>query len=228
MAYRFNERAPETAEKTQMDARPPNPQRLRLRDLTNLPGFFTLARLPLAVVYPFFAANLQAAFALWLLAGLTDFLDGFLARRFKQESHTGAVLDGWLDKVFWVNSAWSLVVFHDVPGIWLLAWFSREIVQAIMIPFLVGRFVEGRVRAHYASFLGKLTTWMLAFAFLAVFVGQLQITAILTPIIGTTGFLSALDYLRREIRDAREIQRNLERSVEPIVRPALEPPVPAR
>lgn len=181
------------------------PAVLRWSDLENLPGMLTLSRFPLAVVYPFFAPDRDVALGLYVLMGLTDFFDGYLARRMGRVSHTGAVFDGWLDKVFHVNAAWSLVNFHELPAWWMLCWFSREIVQGVQIPFLVGRFVRARVRPHHANPLGKATTWMMSAAIIGVLVGVSELGAVLTPLIGLTGLLSALAYLRRELADAAAI-----------------------
>ncbi|MBL8617114.1 MAG: CDP-alcohol phosphatidyltransferase family protein [Deltaproteobacteria bacterium] len=191
------------------------PAVLRWSDLENLPGALTLSRFPLAVVYPFFAPDRDVALALYLLMGVTDFFDGHLARRMGRVSHTGAVFDGWLDKVFHVNAAWSLVNFHELPAWWMLCWFSREIVQGVQIPFLVGRFVRARVRPHHANPLGKATTWMMSAAIIGVLVGVPELGAALTPLIGLTGLLSALAYLRRELADAAAIDGDLDPKAAP-------------
>lgn len=177
--------------------RPPNPALLRPRDLLNLSGALTLSRFPMAAVFPFVAPHREAAMALYFVVGLTDFFDGYAARKLNQVSHIGAVLDGWLDKIFHVNAAWSLVIYYDMPAWWMVCWFSREIVQGAQVPFLVGRFAEGKVRPHHANAIGKLTTWLLAAAIFSVLLGETAVAAALTPIIGLLGLVAALGYLRR-------------------------------
>lgn len=186
--------------------RGPEQARLRPRDLWNLSGALTLSRLPMAVVFPFVAPHRGAAIGLYILMGLTDFFDGHLARKRGQVSHIGAVLDGWLDKIFHVNAAWSLVIYYDMPGWWMLCWFSREIVQGVQIPFLVGRFAEGRVRPHHATPVGKLTTWLLAIAIFSVLFGVPVVAELLTPPIGLLGLAAAGGYLRRFLRQLPELE----------------------
>ena len=79
--------------------------------LWNLAGAITLLRLPLALVFPFVAADPPWAIAVLLLAAFTDILDGWVARIQGTVSHVGGFADGWIDKIFNINAGWSLVVF---------------------------------------------------------------------------------------------------------------------
>jgi len=209
--------------------RGPELARLSLRDLWNLSGVLTLSRFPMAVVFPFVAPHRGAAIALYVLMGLTDFFDGYIARKRGQVSHIGAVLDGWLDKIFHVNAAWSLVIYYDMPGWWMLCWFSREIVQGVQIPFLVGRFAQGRVRPHHATPIGKLTTWLLAAAIFSVLFGVPIVAQALTPVIGLLGLAAAGGYLRRFLRELPGLDPQPRPQPRPHARPhararPLEPP----
>jgi hypothetical protein len=60
-----------------------------------LPNFITIARIFMvpAIVWLLFAEAYQPAFFLFLLAGLSDALDGFVAKQFNQRSELGAYLD---------------------------------------------------------------------------------------------------------------------------------------
>lgn len=83
----------------------------------NVPTILTLARMamiPLVVVFFFLGGwGRQAAAILFLFAGLTDWLDGYLARRLKQTSPFGAFLDPVADKLI-VGVALVLIVHaHD-------------------------------------------------------------------------------------------------------------------
>ncbi len=176
-------------------------QRLDWRDAFNLPGLLTLSRLPIAVVYPLVSARTEVAIGLYLLAALTDLLDGVLARRLGKVSHTGAVLDGWIDKVLYVNIAWTLVNLHDVPAWWMLAWFSREIVQGATVPLLVPAYYRGLPRARQSTAMGKLTTWLVGISLVASLLDVWWVAQWLTPFAGITGLISGVAYIRREVRD---------------------------
>ncbi len=90
-----------------------------MRPVMNVPTILTLGRMamiPLVVVFFFVGEwGRQVAAALFLLAGITDWLDGYLARRLGQTSHFGAFLDPVADKLI-VGIALVLIV-HGHEGL---------------------------------------------------------------------------------------------------------------
>lgn len=86
-----------------------------------LPNALTLFRMiaVVPIVYWLLTGKYQAAFILALLAGLSDLLDGFLARRFGWLTHYGGVLDAWADKLLLVSATLTLAWLGHLP--WWLA-----------------------------------------------------------------------------------------------------------
>jgi hypothetical protein len=81
--------------------RPPRaPERYAWRDLGSAAGVLTLLRLPLAAAFAAVASRPLWAMLVLLAAGVSDVLDGWCARRFHQQTRTGAVADAVMDKVF--------------------------------------------------------------------------------------------------------------------------------
>jgi len=147
---------PETKEKirTQVEE--------RLRPLT-LPNFLTLIRMAIVPFFVLAVADNDFRLALWtfIIAGITDALDGWMARRFGMESVFGAFLDPIADKLLIVTAYVSLTIpmgQHVVIPLWLaiLALF-RDLL--IMMVALVLYIVED-VRRFPPSPLGKATTFM--------------------------------------------------------------------
>lgn len=103
-----------------------------LRDLPNQLTLFRIAVIPLLLfLYPlnFSSLRLFCAF-LFTFAAMTDWLDGFIARRFKVESKLGALLDPVADKML---TASALVLVSHSQAIW--AWMAgvllcREIAMS--------------------------------------------------------------------------------------------------
>ncbi len=127
-----------------------------------LPNLLTLLRI-LAV--PFFAiafwyGHMPEAFALFVLAGMTDMLDGFIARRFNQRSDLGAVLDPAADKLL-MTAAFLLLAF--APGLNVAripAWVAilavtRDVVIALFALISSTHFEPER---FMPTLLGKCTT----------------------------------------------------------------------
>jgi len=71
-------------------------------------------------------ANEQVALAIFLLAAATDFLDGYLARRWKQITTVGTLLDPIADKLLISSALVSLVQVHVIPGWMAILIISRE------------------------------------------------------------------------------------------------------
>jgi len=89
--------------------------------MVKLPNFITLARLlcvPVAI-WLVLSDELAAAFWLFIAAGLSDAVDGFIAKRFNQRSHLGALLDPIADKALLVSMYVTLGLSHALPA-WLV------------------------------------------------------------------------------------------------------------
>ena len=189
---------------------PEAPIRLNLRDLVNPAGALTIARLPLAALFPFVADQPMAALGVYAAAMFTDVVDGEVARRTGTASQTGALLDGFLDKVFHVNAAWAMVLADVIPGWWMLCWFSRELLQLTMVPWLWTPFFLGRVQPHRASRAGKALAMTLAVTFAAALAAPLwspagTLAAALTPAIAAVGAAVGVAYIRRSIHLRRSL-----------------------
>jgi CDP-diacylglycerol--glycerol-3-phosphate 3-phosphatidyltransferase len=128
----------------------------------NLPNLLTLVRIvviPLVVLLfllPLSWARPAAAFV-FVFAGITDYLDGYLARRLNQTSGFGAFLDPVADKLM-VSTALVLLVMADPNP--LMAILATIIVgREITVSALREWMAEVGSRAKVAvSILGKLKT----------------------------------------------------------------------
>jgi cardiolipin synthase (CMP-forming) len=112
----------------------------------NLPNLITLARIlsvPL-VVWAIASGEMLVAFLLFLAAGISDAVDGFLAKRFGMTSELGAYLDPLADKVLIVSIYVALGISGAVPGWLVILVVSRDImiIGAVMLSWLVGKPVE--------------------------------------------------------------------------------------
>jgi CDP-diacylglycerol--glycerol-3-phosphate 3-phosphatidyltransferase len=68
--------------------------------LKNIPNALSFSRIPLSVLLLFLTDRPAAFLAAYAVTGLTDVLDGYLARRFKWETNFGSKLDGFADMGF--------------------------------------------------------------------------------------------------------------------------------
>lgn len=103
--------------------------------LLTWPNLFTLIRLACIPVFVWllFAREHRAA-AAWLLAvlGSTDWVDGWLARRFDQSSDFGAIFDPTVDRLLLLVAIPSLIIDGSIPIVLALLAIGREVVTAAL------------------------------------------------------------------------------------------------
>jgi cardiolipin synthase len=145
------------------------------------PTLITIARLLLApaVAYLIIAERYGAALAVFVIAGLSDVVDGAIARRFGLVSELGARLDPIADKVLMLAAAIPLAGQALLP-VWLVAAIVvRDVV--ILAGAVAYRIVVGRIDMA-PSLLSKLNT-------------GLELIVITAALLGAAGLPAAFDWL---------------------------------
>lgn len=108
--------------------------------LPNLITIFRIFMVPL-VVWLIVSGQYTIAFVIFVLAGMSDGVDGFIAKRFNQTTELGAYLDPIADKLLLVSIYVSLG-FREILAPWLVILVvSRDIliVGAFLLSWLMGR-----------------------------------------------------------------------------------------
>jgi len=95
-----------------------------------LPNLITLSRIALVPVLILVLVNRQYGWALavFLVAGISDALDGFLAKRLGAQSQIGAILDPAADKLLLVAAYVMLTILGHIPFWLTLAVASRDVL----------------------------------------------------------------------------------------------------
>ena len=83
----------------------------------NLPNIITLGRILLVplIVWAIASSQLTVAFVIFVIAGLSDAVDGFLAKRFDMTTELGALLDPIADKALLVSIYVALGMADAIP-----------------------------------------------------------------------------------------------------------------
>jgi cardiolipin synthase (CMP-forming) len=118
------------------------------RIIKNIPNLITLARMvmtPVAVLM-IVSDHYLPAFQIFLLAGLSDAIDGFLARRLDLRTELGAYLDPLADKALLVSIYVALAIYGELPAWVAIAVVSRDvmILVAVVVSWLLDKPVEIR------------------------------------------------------------------------------------
>ncbi|HMK36755.1 MAG TPA: CDP-diacylglycerol--glycerol-3-phosphate 3-phosphatidyltransferase [Desulfomonilaceae bacterium] len=103
----------------------------------HLPNFLTMGRLvlvPPIVILLFFEGRIPSAVAggIFLVASLTDFFDGFVARRFEVESSFGRFLDPIADKVLVSSALIMLIALGRVQAWVVMLIITREVAVSAL------------------------------------------------------------------------------------------------
>ena len=109
----------------------------------SIPNLITLARILLVpvVIWAITSGATQVAFLLFLAAGVSDAVDGFLAKRFGMATELGAYLDPLADKAMIVSIYVALGVAEAIPRWLVILVVSRDvmIVGAVILSWLVDK-----------------------------------------------------------------------------------------
>lgn len=107
-----------------------------------IPNFISLGRVMLVPVifWLLLSGQVRSAFFMFVVAGISDAVDGFLAKRFKWESELGSYLDPLADKLLIVCIFIALGVLDKLPSWLVIAVVSRDvlIVLGVLLAWFLG------------------------------------------------------------------------------------------
>lgn len=112
---------------------------------SDIPNVISIVRIALVipVVYLLTEREFSYALILFFIAGISDGLDGYLAKRNNWESRLGSILDPVADKLLLVSSYLVLGWLNEIPGWLVLGVIIRDIiivVGGVAYHFLIGQF----------------------------------------------------------------------------------------
>lgn len=121
----------------------------------NIPNILTILRflfIPI-ILYFVFTGNYILGFIFFTISGITDILDGFIARKFNLISNFGKLMDPLADKLTQISVLATLVAVEIIP-VWILfIVIFKELIMVIGASFLYGKDV-----VVYSKWYGKLAT----------------------------------------------------------------------
>ena len=137
--------------------------RAGLDRIWTIPNVISFCRLALVPVFFWLLVTRQdgAALAVLIAATASDFIDGFIARRFNQVTRLGTLLDPASDRLFIAASVIGLTVREMIPLPLLVAVLARD---AVLLAIVVVRGIRVRDFPR-VNLLGKTATFVLFVAF---------------------------------------------------------------
>ncbi|MCD4712129.1 MAG: CDP-diacylglycerol--glycerol-3-phosphate 3-phosphatidyltransferase [Clostridiales bacterium] len=140
--------------------------------MKNIPNILTLVRLLLVPVFPilYFSSDPNAliyALIIFIIAGVTDLLDGYIARKFDFITQIGIVFDPLADKLMLLTALTCLYIDTFIPLWVLLVMYIKELFMIIAGLIL---FFKKEKEVMPANVFGKLATMMFSLAVVLILI----------------------------------------------------------
>jgi len=133
--------------------------------MNRIPNLLSTSRIALCLPLLLVDAMTIPFWVIYLIAGLTDMLDGFLARRWGVESQFGARLDSLADFVFFIAVGYKLFPYLKLPA---ALWMMIVLISLVKVSNAVSSYVV----KHRIEFLhtkaNKLTGFLLFISMMAI------------------------------------------------------------
>ena len=139
--------------------------RRREPPLTNVANMITFARFIFAILFFVFVSwedssvALNVAFVLFVVAALSDILDGYLARKYSLASSFGRLADPFVDKILICGGFIFLMTEHQE----IRPWMVMVIVGRELLVTAMRSFFESRKAAFAANVMGKMKMFLQSF-----------------------------------------------------------------
>jgi cardiolipin synthase len=123
----------------------------------NLPNALTLIRILLIPLFVIFliSKSFHSALIIFVIAGITDALDGFIARIWRQRTDLGSYLDPIADKLLLASAFVTLAILRIIPSWLTVIVMSRDMLIALGFWVLTVTNHKPKVAPRYTS---KITT----------------------------------------------------------------------
>ena len=181
-------------------------QEVKNEFILNVPNTLTLSRLVLAFIVIYllvidYPSNFMFVGVIFIIAAVTDWFDGFFARKLNQKSELGARLDQVIDRVFMIPIVLVLLFkFYFINqnlAFLLIICLSREIVGT---PGLIIRLIRN-TDAYKVKYIGKVVTFIQSIAIILLIfrfdnVIYFWLTVAVAIATGILGIVAGFDYLK--------------------------------
>jgi len=165
--------------------------------LSHIPNILSLLRLLLACLFPFVPEKIWIWFILF--GGASDFLDGWIARRWNLTSWQGGLIDAVADKLFVLSVLSTFVLAGKFSGWWIPLVIARDLTVAFIACYAALLRAWDSFKKMDARWSGKIAT---AGQFLLMLVVSLAptLTGPALYLAGLISFIAAFDYAKEFAR----------------------------
>ncbi|MDP4186280.1 MAG: CDP-alcohol phosphatidyltransferase family protein [Bacteroidota bacterium] len=159
--------------------------------MKQIPNILSCSRIVLSVVLFFLIGETTSFIIVYLLCGISDVADGYLARRLTAETRLGAKLDSLADFIFWCVALYALWIQTDVGNDLIILWGASGVVLIRMVNFRItkSKFKQwGMIHT-----LGNKTTGLALFFLLPTYIYIGKLPCAISILLVLIAILSALE-----------------------------------
>ncbi len=160
----------------------------------------SLLRMIIAVIILAAYPDTSWVIMLIILAGATDILDGYLARRYQASSVVGGFIDGLSDKVLMLLLGVFFFFQKQVHWIFFVLFASRELYELACVFIAYVTRPASLAISHQSFFFGKITTVLQYSIIIALVFEQFALVYALIAIITITSVLAMIPYIKVYLR----------------------------
>ncbi|MBT8225077.1 MAG: CDP-alcohol phosphatidyltransferase family protein [Dactylosporangium sp.] len=157
----------------------------RVVTLANVISFGRLIGVPIVLYLLLVAHEPAMAVVVLVIGGTSDWVDGYIARRLRQVSRLGTLLDPLADRLYLLATVLAFAVIGVIPWAFTVALLAREALLGACL-IVLRRHGQGPPPVHY---LGKTATFLLLCAFPMLLLAE--VSAVAAPVAGACGWALA-------------------------------------
>lgn len=170
-------------------------QKITLESRISIPNALSLLRILLTPLFLYltYTQHLREAFICFFIASLTDWADGFFARRLHQESAFGALLDPVADKVLLTASYIGFYFLSKIPFYLVLIVVGRDLLILLASVFILLKKMSFALKANFISKIN--TVFQILYIFLVLLPTPKSLLYLIEATIAFTTITSGFRYL---------------------------------
>ena len=164
---------------------------MNIKNVPNILSFIRLILVPIFVV-SFFVINQYLALAIFVIASITDIIDGYIARHYNAITEFGKVLDPFADKLMKMSALISLAIANLIP-----LWVAILMIVCDLAMIISGLCLYKKKITIQSNWIGKAGTFVISLgvvlSFFTQWLGDTNVYVIYAGI--TIAIIAGLDYV---------------------------------
>ena len=185
--------------------------KIQIKQINTLSNYISFTRILLAIPIYYFVSNIEVIehsriilVALYILAYITDLLDGYFARKNNEITELGKIIDPLADKILVIMIVAYLYYFNLLPNYYFWIIILRD-----LIIFTGGIFVSNKLgKVLPSNYLGKGTVFSIGLFIIAVTIGIKTESVVYNILLYVSIILSFSSVFSYGTRAFNEIKRN--------------------